>query len=320
MNKLAIITAFMGGIRNRYMQYQPERGIEEKLALIKNVTGCDGVELCYPADFEESAFLKELLERYQLGVSAINFRSRRGGKWWRGSFTSASTKERQETIDDLRRSIDLAHELGCNRVTTCPLNEGADVVFEVDFGQMYDFAAESLSQACNHNPDVRICLEYKLNDPRIRCLLGTAGETASFCQWAGVENLGVTFDFGHSLLAQERPAQAVELLAKAGLLFYVHLNDNDGHWDWDMIPGTYHIWELLELLYTLRKLNYGDWIAFDVFAKEIDQVKTFSMVMEMTRRFSAVAQQIKPEEIQKLTEQRDPVESLRFLIELLDVI
>ena len=25
MNKLAIITAFLGGIRNRYMQYQPDR-------------------------------------------------------------------------------------------------------------------------------------------------------------------------------------------------------------------------------------------------------------------------------------------------------
>jgi xylose isomerase len=320
MNRLAVITAFMGGIRNRYMQYQPERSIEEKLALIEQVPDCDGVELCYPADFEDLAVLKELLERYQLGVAAINFRSRRGGKWWRGSFTSADPQERKETVDDLRRSIDHAHELGCNRVTTCPLNEGADVVFEVDFGQMYDFAAESLAQACRHNPDVSICLEYKLNDPRIRCLLGTAGETASFCQWVGLENLGATFDFGHSLLAQERPAQAVELLAKTDRLFYVHLNDNDGRWDWDMIPGTYHIWELLELLYTLRKLKYEDWIAFDVFAKEVDQVKTFAMVMEMTRRFSTIAQTIEPEEVKNLTDQRDPVESLRFLIKSLDVL
>jgi xylose isomerase len=100
----------------------------------------------------------------------------------------------------------------------------------------------------------------------------------------------------------------------------VHLNDNDGRWDWDMIPGTYHIWELLELLYTLRKLNYEDWIAFDVFAKEVGQVKTFSMVMEMTRRFSAAAHKIDPNDVQLLVDRRDPVDSLRFLVNSLDIL
>jgi xylose isomerase len=93
MNKLAIITAFLGGIGNRYMVYHDDHTLAEKLAMAGRVEGCDGVELCYPADFENLAELKSLLEQNQLGVAAINFRSRRTGKWWRGSFLSESAAE-----------------------------------------------------------------------------------------------------------------------------------------------------------------------------------------------------------------------------------
>lgn len=318
MNKLAIITAFLGGIRNRYMKYHPDRNVGERLALAAQVEGCDGVELCYPADFDDPARLQALLEAHQLGVSGINFRSRRTGKWWRGSFTSADAGERQEVVDDLKRVIDFAAELGCYRVTTCPLNEGADVPFEVDYEQMYDYAAETLAAACAHNRDVRVCLEYKISDPRARVLFGTAGETASFCQWANIDNLGATFDIGHSMLAEETPAQAAVLLAKTNRLFYVHLNDNDGRWDWDMIPGTYHLWEFVELFHTLRRLGYkDDWYAFDVFAKEIDQVETFDAVMQMTRKLEEIARRVDEGQMEQLMRERNPAQTVRYLYSLL---
>ena len=133
MNRLAIITAFLGSVKNRYMVYQEERPLSEKLVMASRVQGCDGIELCYPTDFEDPKAVRPLLEQHNLGVSAINFRSRRSGKWWRGSFTSENPAERQEVLDDLKRAIDFAAELGCKRVTTCPLNEGVDYPFEVDF-------------------------------------------------------------------------------------------------------------------------------------------------------------------------------------------
>ena len=126
MNKLAIISAFLGGVKNRYMVYQNNRDLEAKFDMASRVVGCDGLELCYPADFEDPVTLKALLTRYDFGVSAVNFRSRRTGKWWRGSFTAESADERQEAVDDLRHAMDFAADLGCKRITTCPLNDGAD--------------------------------------------------------------------------------------------------------------------------------------------------------------------------------------------------
>jgi xylose isomerase len=318
MNKLAIITAFLGRLRNRYMVYQENRPLAEKLALAARVKGIDGLELCYPADFVNPAELEIMLEQYSFGISAINFRSRRTGKWWRGSFISEKASERQEVVDDLKRAIDFAAELECNRVTTCPLNEGADTVFEVDYIKVYDYAAETLSAACAHNRDVLICLEYKKSDPMARCIFGTAGETASFCQLAGADNLGATFDIGHALIAEERPAQSAALLARAKRLFYVHLNDNDGHWDWDMLPGAFHLWEFVELFYTLRKLGYDDnWYAFDVFSKEFDVTENFRAAVALTRKLEEITDRVEPTRMEQLLGERDSSKTIPYLYSLL---
>ena len=318
MNKLAIITAFLGAVKNRYMSYQEDRPLSEKFQMASKVEGIDGLELCYPADFDDPKKLKELLKKYNFGVSAINFRSRRTGKWWRGSFTSASVSERQDFIDEVRKTMDVAGELGCNRITTCPLNDGSDYLFEMDYIMAYDDAAETLSRACAHNKEVHVCIEYKESDPRARCLFGNAGETASFCQLVGADNLGVTLDIGHALYTGERPAQSAVLLGKAKRLFYVHLNDNDGRWDWDMLPGSYHMWEFIEMFYYLRQLGYNDdWYAFDVFPKEIDTVENFKAVVMLTRKLEALTDRIDRKKMKALLEERNPSETIPYLYSLL---
>lgn len=221
-------------------------------------------------------------------------------------------------VDDLRCAMDHAADLGCDRVTTCPLNEGIDNPFEVDYTALYDAAAETLSQACAHNRQVRVCLEYKQNDPRARGVFATAGETAAFCLMTGAENLGATMDIGHSLQAGENPSMAATLLQRAGRLFYVHLNDNDGRWDWDMLPGAYHVWEFVELFHTLKQLGYeDDWYAFDVFPKEIDTLETFNAVMGLTRKLEALAGRIDPHKMAELQAQRNPARTIPYLYSLL---
>ncbi len=320
MNRLAIITAFLGGVKNRYMTYQPERTLDEKLALAAQVQSCDGVELCYPADFDDPKHLRSLLNRHSLGVSAINFRSRRTGQWWQGAFSSTLAEERREVVDDLKRAMDLAAELGPRRITTCPLNDGTDFPFEADHARLYDNAASTLAEACAHNREVRICLEFKRSDPRARCLFGSAGETAAFCLLTGADNLGVTLDIGHALYGGENAAQAAALLARADRLFYVHLNDNDGHWDWDMLPGIHHTWAFVEFFHTLRRLGYtDDWYAFDVITKEHDTIETFDAAVVLTRQLEDIAERIDDQHLAAFMQTRNPAETMRYLYSLLDI-
>ncbi len=317
MNKLAVISAFLGGVKNRYIKYQPDRDVEQKFMLASQIKGLNGLELCYPADFIDISKLKSLLVNYNFGVSAINFRSRREGKWLRGSFSSPIKKERQEVIDDFKHVMDIASDLGVNRISTCPLNDGHDYPFEMDYQSAYGHLHETLGLICDYNPKIRVCIEYKKSDARTRNMIASAGEALCLCYAVGSKNLGVTLDFGHALLAGERPAQAAVLLAQAKKLFYVHLNDNDRFGDWDLIPGVYNIMEFIEFFYFLKKVGYtDDWYAYDVMPKEFNSVETFNLVMKITRRLESYAQEISDEDISGMLENRKPVESLNHIYDL----
>ncbi len=128
----------------------------------------------------------------------------------------------------------------------------------------------------------------------------------------------MTLDLGHALYAEERPAQSAALLAKAGRLFYVHLNDNDGRWDWDMLPGAFHFWESIEFLYALRKLGYtDDWYAFDVYPKEIDTAENFAAAFQLTRKLEAITDRIDVPTMERLLAERNSAKTLPYLYSLL---
>ena len=313
MPKLAIITAFLGAVKNRYINYQEDRLLADKLSLAASVDEITGLELCYPQDFGDIGLLRKLLRQHRLGVSAINFRSRRAGQWMRGSFSSHLAKERQDVVADLKKAMDAAVETGCNRITTCPLNDGHDYVFEMDYFQAYDAFEQTIREAACYNPDVRICIEYKWNDPRARCLIGNAGEALAFCQQVNLPNVGVTLDIGHAIQAGERAAQSAVMLARANRLFYVHLNDNDKIWDWDMLPGAYNFWDFIEFFYYLRKIGYQDWFAYDVFPKEIDTLDTYNAVTAITLKLMEISERVEPDQMEALLKKRNPVEAMLYL-------
>ena len=314
--KFSIITLFLGQTRNRFLIYQEANDVVDRLRRAGQARGCDGVELRYPADFEDLATLKAALADNGLGVSAINFASVRNEKWLRGSWTATDPTVRREVVDEMRRAMDVAAELGIDRITNCPLNDGYDYHFEMDYLDAFDAAAESYAAAADHNPAIKLCIEYKISEPRMRCQLGTAGQTAAFCQYVDRDNLGVTLDSGHALFANENIAMEAAMLARTKRLFYVHLNDNDGRADWDLIPGSIHFWPFVELFYTLRKIGYDDWYAFDIVPKEHDPVPVFETAVTMSRKFDDIAARIDKDRMEDLLRRRDPSATMAYLSEL----
>jgi xylose isomerase len=134
------------------------------------------------------------------------------------------------------------------------------------------------------------------------------------------QNLGVTLDIGHALYGGENAAQAAALLARTDRLFYVHLNDNDGHWDWDMIPGVHHTWAFVEFFYALARVGYrDDWYAFDVFSKEHDTVETFDAALGLTRKLEAIAHAVSRDRMASLMAERNPAKTMSYLYGLLEV-
>ena len=78
MNKLTISMGPMGRQVNRFMQLPtgPLAGAEAAPCRA-GASGCDGVELLYPADLTEPERVGELTRELNLQIAAINFRSPR---------------------------------------------------------------------------------------------------------------------------------------------------------------------------------------------------------------------------------------------------
>ncbi len=96
--------------------------------------------------------------------------------------------------------------------------------------------------------------------------------------------VGVTLDFGHSVYAGENPAYAASMILDSGTPLYVHINDNDGKWDWDYFCGTKHYLEYAEFLWYLRRSGYDGWFTSDTSPTRWDIRRTFGVNSRLTQR------------------------------------
>ena len=315
--KYAVITGFMGKVKDRFIDYQPAREIEEMVEMASRIKGCSGLEVVYPQNFTDPVKLKELLEAYNLGVSTVNLNVKGEDKWRFGSFSNPDPKIRKEAVSYLKTSMDCAAELGCNLVTTAFLNDGADYPFELDYIRAFNDIIEGVKEAADYRKDVKISLEYKASEPRVHCLLNNAGKMAYFCSLVGRDNVGVTLDVGHALQCLEIPADSAAFLGVTGKLFYVHINDNYRNWDWDMVPGTVNLWDYIEFAVYLKKVGYNGWITADVFPQRHDPIRIMEKTFEWMDYVFEAADRIDEQKLFAMMENKDAFDILDYIRSIL---
>jgi len=241
------------------------------------------------------------LEKHELALSAVNVDSRDATFFRDGALPARSAQGRQQVITLLREAMDIAAELGSELVTTCPLADGYDHPFQVDYASAWGHFIETVKAVVSHRSDVTLLLEYQPNEPHARILLSDVGKMLYVCEGVGAPNLGANSDVGHSFAALECPAEAAALLASKGRLFYIHTNDNTGDGgDWDTISGTVHFWHWLELLYTLDRIGYDGWLSGDITAKHMGPVTAYRTNLLTVQRMTGLLKRIGTAEIARL--------------------
>ena len=309
-HKYAVITGFMGKVKDRFIDYQPVREMEEMVEMASRIKGCSGLEVVYPQNFTDPVKVKGLLDQYGLSVSTVNLNIKSDDIFRYGSFSSPDAKVRREATEMLKISMDAAATLGCNMVTTAPLSDGADYPFELDYLRAFEDATDSIREAAGHRSDVKISMEYKLSEPRVHCLLSSAGKAAVFCEKVGMPNVGVTLDIGHALQCGEIPADSIAFLHSVGRLFYIHINDNYRNWDWDLLPATVNFWDFIEFAMYMKRVGYDGWVTADVFPQRHDPIKIMEKTFEWMDAVFALADRL---DEKKLREMQDANASLDIL-------
>lgn len=257
--------------------------MEEMLTMAKKVDGLDGLELVsnWHVNDKNIRYVANLFKDNGLEICMIVPDLWTQAKWGNGSIASNDNKIRKQAIQEIKKSIDWAAELGCDYVDVWPGQDGYDYPFQADYLDAWKRLRDAIEECAQYNKNVKVLVEYKIKEPRTHCFVSNVSKVLLLLQ--GIKNTGCLLDVGHSLAAGENMAEAASLLANYNKLSYLHLNDNYRMWDDDLLVSSIHVVEYLELIYWLKKLKYEGWLTLDIFPYREDKVPAAKNSFEWIR-------------------------------------
>jgi len=291
--------------------------LEQKLEKIAGLGDVTGVELSYPAEFEDAAEMAAMLKRVGLTASNLEVEIFGAPKWKYGALCSRDDKIRNEAIELSCKCVDAAAAMGCEQISLWPGQDGFDYPMQIDYRQAWDRTTDAVKQIAARNTDIKIAIEYKIKEPRTHVQFSTIGKTLMVANETAAPNVGVMIDFGHATMAYENVAESAVLAARQGKLYHMHLNDNFRLWDDDMIVGSVHLWETFELFYTLQKMNYNGWYSLDVFPYREESLGSMRASLDMTKKLIELANQVDEDKIAEMQKANDAVGMTTYLREQL---
>lgn len=311
--KCGLITAFVGKTRDRFHEYNLERTFAERLKLVSEMEGMTGVEVVFPYEVNEAEQLLSLLKQYQLDIAAINVNVKAEPEFRNGGLTSFDPGIRKRAVDIIKQAKDFAKIAGADKVTCCPLGDGYEFNFNCDYAQMWKYLVETFSEAGSYLTEVPLFVEYKPSETRGRCFVDTGSKALCLLNDIGIDQMGITIDYGHSKYGGENPAEVLSLIANSPYSYYIHINDNNAKWDWDFMVASHNFLEYVEFVYYLQKYNYNDFLTSDTSPTRWDIKGTFEANTRMTNKIWMKLLSIDKEEFESLISGSDYLETWKFI-------
>lgn len=276
--KLSVILGNLGSAADRFLTtgYRPAKSVHELFEATRSLPDLRGIELVegWHITPDNVPMVKAELERTGLSVCSVIPNNFGEARWGKGSYADKNPAIRRQAVAGTKAMMDVAAELGCPTVSLWPGQDGYDYSFQADYMAEHDWLAESIRECADYRKDVRLALEYKIKEPRTHSYINTVGNTLLLVQEIGRDNVGVTIDTGHALMAYENMAESAVLLKRYGdKLFHLHLNDNYRLWDDDMMVSSVHVVENIELFYWLDRIGYDGWYSVDEYPYREDPVR-----------------------------------------------
>ncbi len=318
MIKYSIILGNLGNTCDRFLSSGYKDGLDkaEMVRQAAAIPGVRGVELVGTWDVtkENVDEMGELLAKHGLACVSIipdHFSQKR---WGRGAFTAKDPAIRAQAYDETCAVAELARTLACPLVNIWPGQDGYDYVFQSHLVDDRRRMIDAITRAAGAYPDIRFSLEYKPKEPRTHSTMARAADTLLAARETGLANVGVTIDTGHSFVAGENVAEAAVLLSDYGRkLFHIHFNDNYRAWDDDMIVGSVHFAEYLELLFWLREIGYEGWYSMDQYPYREDGQGALRGSVEFLQGLDAMLDEGAMGELRAIVAGGDPVRSTAWI-------
>ena len=318
MAKYSIILGNLGNTCDRFLSsgYKEEVPKETLIRQASQIEGVEGVELVGTWDVSADNVDKigETLAKYNLRCVSIIPDHFSQKCWGRGSLSAKDPDVREQALDYTFACVEMARKLGCDTLNLWPGQDGYDYHLQSNLIQERHYLMENIKKVAQASPDIKFSLEYKPKEPRNFCFMARASDTLLLAKETGLDNVGVTIDTGHALVAGENIAESIVILQQYGRkLFHMHFNDNYGHWDDDMIVGSVHFPSYVETLFYLKETNYNGWLSMDQYPYREDGQGALSESVAFLQMIESRLTDEVMAEIRDLLKAGDAVKSQRWL-------
>lgn len=318
MNKYSVILGNLGNTNDRFLStgYKDQLPKEEMIRQAAAIEGVTGIELVGTWDITRDNAKHMGAELKENGLTCVSiipdlFSQKR---WGNGSLAAKDPAIRSQALDATREAAETARTIGCPMLNIWPGQDGYDYSLQADFRAERRWFTEGIRTVAGEYPDIRFALEYKPKEPRTHSYLARAADTLLLAEDTGQENVGVCVDVGHSLYAYENVAESIVILQEHGKkLFHMHFNDNYRYWDDDMIVGSVHLVEYIEMLYWLRETGYEGWYSMDQYPYREDGAGAIDASVQFLRSLEKLMDDGTMNEIRGLIQRGDAIEASHWL-------
>lgn len=305
---------------------------DEKLGLFKSL-GFDGVQFhdddavsdinnkSHSQISNESSALKTRLNNLGLEAEFVAPRLWEDPLTIDGGYTSNDPKCRAYAIERSKKAIDIANLLGTNLLVLWYAREGTYIREAKDSRVATDRLVESINIMLEYDPNIRICIEPKPNEPMDHTYIPTTGHAIALGMLTTDHSrVGVNIESAHAILAGLDPSDEMGFALAHGKLWTVHLNDQNGlKFDQDKTFGSVDLRRAFNQVRILDKHNYGqngEWVGLDIKAMRTQKspatnhlsnsLEVFKMLLELSRSMDDA-------QVESLIKERD-YESLDLLV------
>ncbi len=280
--KQSVIIAFLGKTQDRFCEYNAPKTTYEKLQMVTQIKGFDGVEMVYPTETSSAEEISAMMREFKLNWAAVNVNVKKDPLFISGSLSRPIREVREKAVGIIKQAKDFAKAVGAPLVTCCPLSDGYDMLFQVDYKTAWKYMIETIGEAADYLPEIPLFLEPKYSEVRVHCQLDSTAKALLLLKEIGNKNTGITLDLGHSIQSQENPAQMFVTTLESGFDAYIHTNDNDTKADWDLVGGSRHFLNYVELLFWAKEYGYNKYFTTDASPRIFNIIDFFERHAEVS--------------------------------------
>lgn len=275
---------------------------------------------------KEAREVKALLDKIGLAAEFVAPRLWMDPRTVDGGFTSNSSEDREFAMWRAYRSIDIAKELGCDKVVLWLAREGTLCYESKDPVRGVKMLVKAVDNMLDYDNNIKVLIETKPNEPIDRSFCPTIGHAMAISAASkDPSRVGGLLETAHAILSGLDPASEIAFAIAMGKLWGVHLNDQNGiRYDQDKTFGVENLRMAFNQVKVLAENNFGsngEYVGLDVKAMRTQKdevcyrhlensLKIVKMLEEKVKKFDYGFQR-------KCVEERDYEALEMYVIELL---